>query len=58
MAEGAADYLPGSADPLVARREPGMSTPEAAFNECAGMIATLREEGLTLSLPVDAAERL
>jgi hypothetical protein len=41
---------------LAARREP--ETAEATFDECARIIATLRDEGLTLSLPVDAAERL
>jgi hypothetical protein len=56
IAEGAADYLHGSADPLADRRGP--ETAEAAFDERARMIATLREEGLTLGLPVDAAERL
>jgi hypothetical protein len=56
IAEGAADHLRGSAEALAARREP--ETAEAAFDECARMIATLRDEGLTLSLPVDAAERL
>jgi hypothetical protein len=51
IAEGTADHLSGSADALGAR-EP--ETAEAAFDECARMIATLRDEGL----PVDAAERL
>ena len=55
IAESAADHLRGSADALAAR-EP--ETAEAAFDECARMIATLRDEGLTLSLPVNAAERL
>jgi uncharacterized membrane protein YccC len=56
LAEGVADHLRLTADALGARREP--ETAEAAFDECARMIATLRDEGLTLSLPVDAAERL
>ena len=53
--EGAADHLRGSAHALTAR-EP--ETAEAAFDECARMTATLRDEGLTLSLPVNAAGRL
>ena len=57
--EGAAAHQRRSADALAARREPPpLETSEAAFDECARMIATLRDEGLTLSMPVDAAERL
>jgi hypothetical protein len=45
--EGAADHLRRSADALAARREPPpLETAEAAFDECARMIATLRDEGL------------
>jgi hypothetical protein len=47
IAEGAANHLRGSADALAARREPPpLETAEAAFDECARMIATLRDEGL------------
>jgi uncharacterized membrane protein YccC len=57
--EGAADHMRRSADALAARREPPpVEAAEAAFDKCARMIATLRDEGLTLSMPVDAAERL
>ena len=44
IAEGAANHLRGSADALAVRREP--ETAETTFDECARIIATLRDEGL------------
>jgi len=59
IAESVADHLRRSAAALAARREPApLEAAEAAFADCARTIAAARDEGLTLSLPLDAAERL
>ncbi len=59
IAESAVDHLGRRADALAARRKPPpLEAAEAAFDDCARTIAEVRDEGLTLSLPVEAAERL
>src|ERR1700722_2221700 len=59
IAESVADHLRRSAAALAARREPApLEAAEAVFANCARTIAAARDEGLTLSLPLDAAERL
>ena len=59
IAERTADRLRRCAEALSARREPSPSeAAEDAFDDCARTIAALRDEGVTLSLPVDSAERL
>jgi hypothetical protein len=59
IGECLSDHLRRSAEALSARREaPPLEAAEAAFDDCARTIAALRDEGLTLALPVDAAERL
>ncbi len=52
-----ADYLRASAASLLARRgPPSLDAVEAALDAFAGEMAALRREGLTRSLPADAAE--
>jgi uncharacterized membrane protein YccC len=59
IGESAADHLRQSADALAARREPPpLAAAETVFDQWARTIAAVRDEGLTLSVPVDAAERL
>lgn len=59
IAECVVDHLRQSADALAARRGPSsLDAAEAAFADCAQTITAVRDEGLTLRLPVDAAERL
>jgi uncharacterized membrane protein YccC len=59
IGERVSDHLRRSAEALSAQREaPPLEAAEAAFDDCARTIAALRDEGLTLALPVDAAERL
>jgi uncharacterized membrane protein YccC len=59
VAENVADHLRRCAEALAARRgPPPLDAAEARFDDCARTITALRDEGLTLSLPVDAAERL
>jgi uncharacterized membrane protein YccC len=53
-----ADYLRASGAALLARRgPPSLNSVEAALDEYAGEIAALRRDGLTRTLPGDAAER-
>jgi uncharacterized membrane protein YccC len=53
-----ADYLRASGTALLARREPpSIEEVESALNAYAAETAALRREGLTRTLPVDAAER-
>jgi hypothetical protein len=59
IAESVADDLRRSGDALAARREPSpFEAAEVVFADCARTIAAVRDEGLTLRLPLDAAERL
>jgi uncharacterized membrane protein YccC len=53
-----ADYLRASGAALLARRgPPSLNSVKSALNEYAGEIAALRRDGLTRTLPGDAAER-
>ncbi len=59
IAETAADYLRRSGDALAARRGPApLGAAEAALDGCANAFAAIRQEGLTLGLPVDTVERV
>jgi uncharacterized membrane protein YccC len=59
VAETAADYLRRSGEALAARRGPApLSAAEAALDGCANAFAVIRQEGLTLGLPVDTVERV
>jgi len=54
----AADYMRASGSALLARRDPPALEPlEAALDAYAAEVAALREDGLTRTLPGDAAER-
>jgi uncharacterized membrane protein YccC len=58
-AETAVDYLRGSSAALIARRNPPpLAAVDVAFDGYAAEITSLRREGLTRDLPVDALERL
>ena len=59
VAAAVADYLQRSADALLGRRSPPpLDTAEAAIDDCASLFATLRREGLTRDLALDAVERI
>jgi len=59
IGERVSDHLRQSAEALSARREaPTLELAEAAFDDSARTITALRDEGLTLTLQIDAAERL
>jgi hypothetical protein len=59
VAGTAADYLGRSGEALVARdAPPPLDEAEAALDSYADAFARIRREGLTLGLPVDAAERI
>jgi uncharacterized membrane protein YccC len=53
------DYLRRSAKALGTRRDPPeLGAAEAAFDDCAEALDTVRREGLTRDLPVDTVERM
>jgi uncharacterized membrane protein YccC len=59
VADTAADYLRRSAEALLAGQGPApLGAAEAALDGCAEAFATIRHDGLTLTLPVDTAERI
>lgn len=59
VAETAADYLRRSSEALVARQGPApLGAAESALDGCAEAFATIRQDGLTLGLPVDTVERI
>jgi len=59
IAETAADHLRRSGEALLARRgPPPLDAVEAGFDGYAEGFAAIRREGLTVGLPIDAAERI
>jgi uncharacterized membrane protein YccC len=59
VAETAADYLRRSGKAMLAGQGPvSLAAAEAALDGCADAFGSIRHDGLTVELPVDAAERV